>query len=408
MNNIIKKTPLMLLSVINILFVIKYGTRFIGSFAYLASAIITIFYLLLVLLIPSVSKKMHKIITPVLIIVIFAGVIFCITIDALVKPENIRVDRWSAIVNWDKKILKGEYPYEARSHLGGVVSGLPGLFFITIPFYFAGDIGYFQAATVLLFSLLCVLLFRKEKALTTIIIYLFSAGFLWEIYVRSDIGGNAVLVILYLAFIERVRKRMSNKNMIFSGMLLGIILTTRTVFIIPVAVYLIRWLDLKKIVSTVLFMISSLATFSLILLPFIIGHFDNFLSNNPFIEQTDKMPVGIAILFIILAIICGYFTKTFEKTILISGYLIFALISCAFIVKIVKVGFVNAFWKSNFDISYFTIVLPFLVLSIFSMDNIDSEGILRRKSAVPAGATQTEKNKDAEKRAEFGINLSTS
>ena len=148
-------------------------------------------------------------------------------------------------------------------------------------------------------------------------------------------------------------------------------MTTRTVFVIPFVIYLIRWIDFRKKGPVALFLISSVIVFCSFLLPFVAVHFDTFLSNNPFIEQTDKMPVGISILFIGIAIVCGFFTKTIDRALLTSGYLLFTLIGIAFVIKIIKMNFYEAFWANHFDISYFMIALPFLVLSVFNTDYCD-------------------------------------
>jgi hypothetical protein len=89
-----------------------------------------------------------------------------------------------------------------------------------------------------------------------------------------------------------------------------------------------------------------------------------FLSNNPFVEQSDKMPISLSVVFVGLAIGCGLFTKTLDRALLVSGYLLFGLISTAFFVKILKVGLSEALFSSRFDISYYMIALPFLILSV--------------------------------------------
>ncbi|MGB7568804.1 MAG: hypothetical protein WBM07_13170, partial [Chitinivibrionales bacterium] len=58
---------------------------------------------------------------------------------------------------------------------------------------------------------------------------------------------------------------------------------------------------------------------------------------------------------------------SFERAVLASGYLLFGLISSGFLIKIFKAGFTQTFWGSGFDISYFMMALPFLVLSLFPL-----------------------------------------
>jgi len=359
-----RRLPLILIVFVSVLFSVKYGVRFIGPKAYWAAGIISLFYAALATIGPSLFNKLNKFKSGAFIITVLMSMVFCIAVDFVVKPESVKVDRWSAITGWDGKFLRGEYPYEARTHLGGIVSGLPGLFLLTLPFYIAGDIGYFQAATVFLFGLACFMLFKRENGLTVFLLFLLSTGFLWEMYVRSDIGGNAVIVALCLILFERFRGKKTKKIIFLAGILFGIVMTTRTVFIIPFSVYLIRWLDFKKIGSIILFSISSLIFFCALLFPFLVWNLNAFLSNNPFVEQSDKMPISLSVVFVGLAIGCGLFTKTLDRALLVSGYLLFGLISTAFFVKILKVGLSEALFSSRFDISYYMIALPFLILSV--------------------------------------------
>ena len=360
--------PFILLVIINTLFMIKYGVRYIGSHAYVLAIIMLIGCMVLLFAGPVIFNKLGRRASAVFFIaLVFCSIVFNILVDASIKPESIKVDRWSAITSWDKKILRGEYPYEARTHLGGIVSGLPGLFLITLPFYFMGDVGYFQAATLLLFGLVCAMVLKADKRVPAFLLFSLSIGFLWEIFVRSEIGGNAVLAILCMIILEQYRGRQTVKTMILCGAILGCLMAMRTVFIVPCALYLVRWLDFRKIGRTAAFAITLLMVFCLLLFPFIAWDMHKFLSNNPFHEQSDKMPLGLAACFIAGAVACGFFARSFERAVLASGYLLFGLISSGFLIKIFKAGFTQAFWGSGFDISYFMMALPFLVLSLFPL-----------------------------------------
>ena len=360
--------PFMLLVIINSLFMIKYGVRFIGPHAYVLAIIMLIGYMVLLFTGPVIFNKLSWRASAVFFItLVFCSIVFNILVDASIKPESIKVDRWSAITSWDKKILHGEYPYEARTHLGGIVSGLPGLFIITLPFYFMGDVGYFQAATLLLFGLVCAMVLKADKRVPAFLLFFLSIGFLWEIFVRSEIGGNAVITILSMIILERYRGRQTVKTMLLCGAILGYLMAMRTVFLVPCAIYLVRWLDFKKIGRTAAFAITSLTVFCLLLFPFIAWDMHKFLSNNPFHEQSDKMPLGLAACFVVGAVVCGFFARSLERAVLVSGYVLFGLIGSGFLIKIFRAGFTQAFWGSGFDISYFMVALPFLVLSLFPL-----------------------------------------
>jgi hypothetical protein len=361
-----RPVPFILLLIINSLFMIKYGTRFIGPNAYVLAGIMVLGYALVIFLGPLISNKLGRhALSRIFIALVISSMVCSVLVDASVKPYNVKVDRWSAITSWDKKILHGEYPYEARTHLGGIVSGLPGLFLITLPFYFMGDVGYFQAATLLLFGLASALVLKADKRLPVFLLFSLSIGFLWEIFVRSDLAGNAVLVVLSMIIFERSRGRQTVKTMLLCGVILGCLMAIRTVFIIPCAIYLVRWLDFKKTGRMVAFAIASLLVFCLLLFPFIAWDMHAFLSNNPFHEQSDKMPLGCAVCFIAGSMVCGFFVRSFDRAMLASGYMLFGLISSGFLIKVFKTGFAQAYWGHGFDISYFMIALPFLVLSIF-------------------------------------------
>src|SRR5271157_1770994 len=105
--------PFILLVIINSLFMIKYGVRFIGSHAYVLAIIMLIGYMVLLFAGPVIFNKLGRRASAVFFIaLVFCSIVFNILVDASIKPESIKVDRWSAITSWDKKILHGEYPYE--------------------------------------------------------------------------------------------------------------------------------------------------------------------------------------------------------------------------------------------------------------------------------------------------------
>jgi len=123
---------------VNVLFVIKYSLRVLSvEWVFLVVLVYIIgvsglFYLI------NKLRKVHDI---VLFFTVSIGIVLLIFAQYSIDPCLLQVDRWSAIHNFLDNLLHGEYPYSARTHLGGYSSPFPVWQLFHFPFYFLGNVG---------------------------------------------------------------------------------------------------------------------------------------------------------------------------------------------------------------------------------------------------------------------------
>lgn len=154
---------------------------------------------------------------------IIAFVSIYVIVCHLVDPQTVQVSRASAINTFLDRLLSGQYPYGRTDHLGNQISGLPGLFIVALPAYFAGDVGYLQPLAFLLFAILSHhFLQRPDFTLTPLVLLGTSPVFLWEVMVRSELFFNMTLVLLAIWVTEIVRNRAPHATyFILSGLIWG-------------------------------------------------------------------------------------------------------------------------------------------------------------------------------------------
>ena len=129
--------------------------------------------------------------------------IITIIINNLVDGYSLDVDRWSALHESIKSLLNGQYPYTAVDHLGGRSSHLPALIFISIPFYYLGDVGYLQSFSFLLISLSMFITFEARERIASLLLILGSPCYLWEIYTKSDLMSNTIIILFFVILIKK-------------------------------------------------------------------------------------------------------------------------------------------------------------------------------------------------------------
>ena len=301
----------------------------------------------------------------ILFIVLFiclAGYFFVLS---KIKVESLTVDRWSVITSFLDSLLDGEFPYLAKSHRGNPPGPFPVYFLIAFPFYLIGEIGVF---TVLGYI---GLIFYINKNFTEnrikiilILLLLISPASTWELTVRSTILINMVLILYYIKWISE-KEENQNHNFILPGILGGFLLSTRGI----VALILLGFLSYNylknhksyRFLKTGIFI---LLGFTVTLLPFFLWDAKLFILYNPITLQAGFLPSWIILIFIVLFILAGLKAENLQIFYNYVGVLLFAAVSCTFLINILQIGLYDSFIQSKFDISYFIFSIPFLLISI--------------------------------------------
>lgn len=347
---------------INFLFVWKYGSR-ATEWAVVAAALLVAVQVGWVLFYDSISvsdKWTGR-------IVIAAG-LFLLVFAALaawaIPLESLNVDRWSVISSFWEAAAEGKYPYFAESHMGNPPGPMPVYFVIAWPFYALGALDTLAAAGYLL--LLFGLYRTPAKAKWLVPLLLTSVFMFWEIAVRSNIFTYSVLVMFALEFFRRRQDKAWGTNLMLQAIVIGLLLSTRSVFALAYVSYFLASLKLKEMPFGRMLAFGSVAlvAFGLSFLPFVLIWPESFQEMNPFLVQSSfLLPAWFIPGFFGLAAASVLLIKRSEDVPLAAGWVLFLCILLYAIFHVLTSGFEEAFFGSKVDLSYFLLSVPFLLCS---------------------------------------------
>jgi hypothetical protein len=296
-----------------------------------------------------------------------AAAVTLLTLTALraVPPETLRVDRWSAMTAFNSALLDGRFPYLERTHLGSRVSGLPVACLVGLPFQWLGDVGYLQPAVFVGFVLVCARLYARDfDVVGPLALLAASPAFLWEVAVRSDLLSNAILVAAYLMWCERWRPLRSPSRMFTLGTVLGLLACTRVALLVPLSIYFAGYFRRHEWRAALTMLGPAAVTGAAVVAPFIWWAPASFADNNPLVLQTALAPAPLQVVVIAAALAAGALAKEFGAQCLAGGMVLAGGVAAAFLVRVAAEGWTEAVVHSGFDISYFDLALPFLLVPL--------------------------------------------
>jgi hypothetical protein len=356
----------------NALFTMKYAPR-VGLTAVVGIVAYFLFVAFILASIPSITRAVagQSFLINILLVSLFVVLFFLVL--ANLDPANVKVDRWSAMVNFNRELLSGNFPYLARTHLGQKISGLPGLFFIALPFQLFGDVGYLQIFSFICFCVMTYAIFTTTvERFSVAILLATSPGFLWEVAARSDLFSNLALFLLFTWLGERLKAKKSFLKMAACGMFGGLLLSTRIVLAIPFLIYFVHFFKKAEWRQGAWFLSIAGASFLATLGFLLLWNDKLFMQNNPFTLQLRKIPAFVAVISIAAAATLGVMTKNFWQYCFYSGAILFAIVAVAFVFSLARFGWNETLFQHRFDISYFQFAVPFLLITTFkSRDELD-------------------------------------
>jgi hypothetical protein len=281
-----------------------------------------------------------------------------------IPVESLHVDRWSVIYSFFTELRNGHYPYGAISNMNNSPGPLPVYFLISYPFYLAHEIGY---TPILALGLFVYYIIRRQKGENVdssfaIFLLLISPFIYWEILARSTIFFFSLSWLIYSEWL--LKKGMNNwVTVLISGIIGGLLLSTRFVYVVLLCIYGIYLLRKKIKLSYLMgWGVIVLITFALTILPFYLRFPTEFVRSNPFhTESSAFMPFEFNFLIIPIAIGCGVLSKNNIQVVFLSGIALFTTVLIYFLYRIRIDGWINAFYNSSADISYFILPIPFLL-----------------------------------------------
>ena len=288
-----------------------------------------------------------------------------------VSPFSVTPDRWSALYYWSENLLHGSYPYLARTHMGGYGSPFPIWQLLHLPFYLLGDEIF---AHIVVQVLLVFFLRRNSQFFSTnifVLLLMLSPAYWWEVLVRSDLLNNLMCCMMLIVLMDKYRQKWESKPFL-TAFVIGLCCCTRIFLIIPFWIYFTPLLVKQSWKNIGMWSIGFLVGFLLPFFPFLIWNADMLLHfrYSPIIlqiRQGSLLTFGIGL--IMISVVSFIWKKTYQYFI-VTTLALFGFIVMMFIRKCYYEGVNNSIFQDAFDLSYFDIVLPFLLI-LLSFKNKD-------------------------------------
>lgn len=356
------------LAAINFLFVVKYGSR-VTEWAWVLAVGLGMVQFSAVVFGQDYRGKYwaerYPNITKGCCVLGIGLILAAVVITELYLPlSSLNVDRWSVISSFWQALENGRYPYGARSHMGNPPGPMPIYFLMAYPFYRIGALSLLAAVGYCLVLGWC---YRQEKPINGLIpafLLLTSPFVYWEIATRSNIFTFSVLVLMGLEWFNRLPKQYFNKVTLLNAAYLGLILATRSVFVLAYLVYGLSSLR-RRIISwsaVIPYLLVALLCFLLPFGPFVIVWTEAFLQINPFLVQSGfLLPAYFVPIFLLLAAASGWWLSITNPASLIVGIVLFGCLGLYALYHLLEGGAAGALFGSAVDISYFLFAAPFLL-----------------------------------------------
>jgi len=358
-----KYASIIIYLMINALFIVKYGEKY--NIVLLVSYFVAIAGLSFFFIKINLKDIFYK---PLFWIGVISFFIFSIFLNYKVDGNSLNVDRWSAMEVGIKAIFNGQYPYNIPDHMGWESSNLPMLIVLGMPFYLLfGSVGYLQSFIFLFFCYLIFKIFDNYKQRLAVLTLLFlSPSYLWEVYVKSDLFSNFVIICGFSYLIWKKFLSESKMKPEFVSFFTALLILTRLSAIIPLTILLFKKFYDLSVKEKLRFIIVFVLSVSIILYIFFhnVPNIDVLMRHNPLMIQSAKQPLLLSFSYIVLALILSFKVKSLFEIMYWSGILLFICVLVPFIMYFVEFGYTEMIVNSSFDISFFNMGMPFILISV--------------------------------------------
>ena len=357
---------------VNLLFLYKYGARqeFIPlTVLLLGYSVVAVLFLQRNVFKMSFSQtldlKRYYLVFCVSIAVVLFAVVF------VTDGNSLNVDRWSAMDVAIRALIHGDYPYTAVDHMEGRTSNFPGLLLIGLPFYAMGNVGYLAIFTFILLVYTLYKNLRIENAFHYMLLLLISPAYWWEVFVISDLMNNMILVLCFVLLIRNRAMPIFDKPVLL-GWTTAFLVLTRGIVAIPLVLLVFKDFCLTTAKNKMRYVMSFSLTFVVLCLLTIWNcpDVETLKHYNPLALQTHYLPKYIHIISIVLPFIFSFAIKNFQRDYFISASLLIGFPTlAAFVFNVLSFNFNEMIYDNLFDISYVSIVIPFLLIEIVKQKN---------------------------------------
>ncbi len=278
-------------------------------------------------------------------------------------PMENHVDRWSAIANPLHNLLHGQFPYAAKTHLGGNASPFPVWQVLHLPFYLLGNVGLSEIVAAALFVLSVRKLYGTRSAINSIVMLAASINLWYEVAVRSDLIANFLLLAAFVNFLQIRGISLRNRPWLLACCA-GLWLSTRLSVAFPLFVlWLPDYLKMgwKKQLGFPLLIIG---VFALTFLPFVIwdAHELFCAPNNPFsLQFRQGSPVATVVLVLLAALLATTWRGRQSRGLFFAAVILVLVPVVSYGCSMYTYNNWTRIFESVYDITYLDAALPFLI-----------------------------------------------
>ena len=210
----------------------------------------------------------------------------------------------------------------------------------------------------------------NKQTLAVILAFVLSPGIWWELAARSTLVSNIALVLLFLLIVDHAALQTPLQIFLY-GALGGLILSTRSVVIFPLAIYgSCRFLRQLKFFQAIVFGAAMGLAFALTFLPLVLlWNPQELWRDNPLMYQMNRyLPTWTLPIFLVASLVAGLTANNRCELYDRMGFVLFLTALGSLVFTIIQTGWQAAILGSEFDISYFLLALPFVLLAISKSD----------------------------------------
>lgn len=178
--------------------------------------------------------------------------------------------------------------------------------------------------------------------------------------------SNFILLLGYIFVAEKYIITNRQAKTILLATIASALVLTRLTTIIPLSLLLCAWFIRQSLPRQSIFVLSSIATMSLCLyLCFrYVPNIAYLQKYNPFELQNRQLPTIFNIAFIMIPFACSFYIKNLNQLLQSSIYFLLLPVLTSFLISTFKNGIYPCIVESYFDISYFNMILPFVIMSL--------------------------------------------
>ena len=366
-------SSIFILIFVNFLFCFKYTSRITSFGIYISLFLVVLQFLFYIVSHKIILPNKHNYFICFSLIFFIIGIVVFSTLA--IPLESLNVDRWSVISSFFTELINGRYPYFAKSFGGNYPGPMPMYFLISFPFYLVGELSILSCLGYCIFTFYLINKSNSENT-KVLLFYLFTSLYLiWEITTRSNLFTFTVLVMFVLSDFMNVNSK-SNVRFYGIAILTGLMLSTRSIYILPYIIFFFSSLLNKeiKLSKLIYFLIVVLIAFIFTFVPLLCFFYRDFFIMNPFIVQSSFLiPQFYILIFVLIALFLSFFVKNNSDKYFYSGICLFISILIYAIYHLINSGYEVSFINSKIDISYFIFCIPFLMRYLICIGKVDKD-----------------------------------